>query len=95
MAITCLQGFAFYLEAEDLLSTNKATEAENEKAIKAAMVLRNQAVSSWLQAAIGVRSDKHREKAWSNAVALLRAMGNFDQANEVENVSRQHPAKKL
>ena len=54
---------------------------------KAAMVLRNQAVSAWLQAAVGVRSDKHREQAWRNAVGLLRAMGDYERANQVENAS--------
>ena len=66
---------------------NKATEGENGGATKAAMVLMNQAISAWLQAAIDVRSDKHREQAWRNAVGLLRAMGDNERANQVENAS--------
>ena len=50
-------------------------------------VLRNQAVSAWLQAAVGVRSDRHREQAWRNAVGMLRAMDDNERADQIEKAS--------
>ena len=60
---------------------------EMGKATKTAAVLRNQAVSAWLQAAVGVRSDKHRDQAWRNAVGVLRAMGDNEHADQIEKAS--------
>ena len=47
-------------------------------------MLRNQAVSAWLQAALG---DKHRGQAWRNTVGMLRAMGDNERADQVEKAS--------
>ena len=77
-----MQGFVFALEVEEVLANR-----DNGDAIKTAMVLRNQAVSAWLQAAVDVRSEKHRGQAWRNTVGLLRAMGDSERANEVESAS--------
>ena len=82
-----LQGYVFAFSAEEVLANKAAVGETGELA-----VLRNQAVSAWLQAAVGVRSDKHREQAWRNAVGMLRAMNDNERADQVEKASTSEGA---
>ena len=84
-------GNVYNLEAlhEDTLAKASMTAGETGETTTKVTVLRRKAVVALLQAAVGVRSDHHRKQAISNAIVVLRDLGDSARADQVEKASKQ------